>query len=153
MKLSVQEEYGLRCLVAIARKGPGASMTIPELSVHEGLTQPHIAKLMSVLRKSGFVTSSRGQIGGYALAREPKAIGLSELLSAMGGRLVDERFCERHSGNEDTCVHLHESCVFHRLWASVQDAVDGVLGALTLQDVLDDRIGPRTNVAFQELVR
>ena len=37
MKLSSQEEYGLRCLLRIARKGDGGSLTIPEISEVEGI--------------------------------------------------------------------------------------------------------------------
>ncbi|ARU39689.1 hypothetical protein CCB80_00435 [Armatimonadetes bacterium Uphvl-Ar1] len=63
MKFSAQEEYGLRCLIALARKGVGQSMTIPEISDQEGLTSSHVAKILAILRRSGFVASTRGQSG------------------------------------------------------------------------------------------
>ena len=39
MKLSAQEEYGLRCLLRLGREGEGASLTISELSRREGISK------------------------------------------------------------------------------------------------------------------
>ena len=50
MKLSATEEYGLRCLLQLAKCGDGRSLTIPEISRAEGLSVPNAAKLMRVLR-------------------------------------------------------------------------------------------------------
>ena len=64
MKLSSQEEYGLRCLLRVGREGTAGSVTIPELSRSEGISEPNVAKMMRVLREGGFVNSTRGQAGG-----------------------------------------------------------------------------------------
>ena len=69
MKLTSQEEYGLRCLLRIARQGEGGALTIPEISEAEGISSYYVAKLMRILRRGGFVTSARGQAGGYTLSR------------------------------------------------------------------------------------
>src|SRR4051794_21206060 len=98
MKFSAQEEYGLRCLLQIARLGEGGSMTIPEISRVEGLTPTHVAKLTMILRKEGFIRSTRGHGGGYTLARAPEQIAVGEVLAALGGKLYDEEFCNRHAG-------------------------------------------------------
>ena len=70
MKLNSSEEYGLRCLLQLARQTPG-SLTIPEISQAEGITHHNVAKLLRILRQGGFVASARGQQGGYALAKPP----------------------------------------------------------------------------------
>ncbi len=139
MKFSAQEEYGLRCLVAIARQGSEASLTIPEISRMEGLTPSHVAKLMAILRKSGFVKSTRGQLGGYSLSKEPMKIKIKDVLESLGGRLFHDGFCDRHSGIEPHCVHEGD-CLLHPLWTNIQEAVDVVVSRYTLEDVLDQRI-------------
>jgi len=55
MKLSANEEYGLRCLVRIGYAGKGGSLTIPEMSQAEGVSPAYAAKILRVLRKGGFV--------------------------------------------------------------------------------------------------
>jgi Rrf2 family protein len=64
MRFSTQEEYGLRCLLQLARRGASASMSIAEIAQAEGLSQANTAKLMRMLRLAGFVASVRGQEGG-----------------------------------------------------------------------------------------
>ncbi len=69
MKLSSQEEYGLRCLLRIGARGDGGTLTIPEISRAEGISPEYVAKLMRILRRGGLVTSARGAAGGYTLSR------------------------------------------------------------------------------------
>ena len=52
MKLTTQEEYGLRCLLRLGREGAGQSLTIAELSRQEGISAPNVAKMMGILRRA-----------------------------------------------------------------------------------------------------
>ena len=106
MKLTSQEEYGLRCLLRVGREGTGGSLTIPELARAEGISEPNVAKMMRILRRAGFVTSTRGQSGGYALSRPAEEIGLGQVLATLGGRLYEPAFCDGHSGLERLCTHM-----------------------------------------------
>ncbi len=135
MKLTSQEEYGLRCLLRVGRAGQGESLTIPELSRAEGISEPNVAKMMRVLRRGGFVTSTRGQSGGYALSRPAGEIMVGQVLATLGGRLYEAAFCEGHSGLERSCMHMPD-CSIRSVWRLVQRAVDQVLGKITLKDLL-----------------
>jgi Rrf2 family protein len=134
MKFSAQEEYGLRCLLAIARATCG-SATIPEISRQENLTESHVAKLLMILRRKGFVDSTRGHAGGYSLSKPADKTVVGDVLAALGGRLYDEGYCEKHTGKGEACVH-GSGCVITGLWHSIQEAVDGVIYNVTLQDLL-----------------
>lgn len=139
MKFSAQEEYGLRCLIAIAKMGPGASLTIPEVSEMEGMTTSHAAKILAILRRSGFVKSTRGQLGGYTLARNPSQIVLRDVLEPLGGRMFGQAFCDRHTGVRDECVHQTD-CLLRPLWSSIQQAVDDIVGRYSLEDLMQGKI-------------
>lgn len=139
MKFSAQEEFGLRCLISIAREGEAGFLTILQISEREGLSGSHVAKLLSILRKHGFVKSVRGQQGGYRMARPPQAILVREVLEALGGRLYDSGFCLRHAGLGESCVH-ETDCTLRPLWGTVQNAVDRVIAMITLQDLLDGAV-------------
>jgi len=143
MKFSSQEEYGLRCLLQIARLGPEGSLTIPEIGKHEGLTSTHVAKLMMILRKGGFITSTRGQAGGYTLAKKPEEIPVGQVLEALGGKLYDAEFCEKHAGQNSICTHAVD-CSVRSLWQVIQQSVDQVVDRLTLADLIKD--GEKANV-------
>src|SRR5438552_18352318 len=89
MKLSAQEEYGLRCLLRLAGAGEGQSLTIPEIGRAEALSIAYVAKLMRILRQGKFVKSVRGQTGGYTLAPNPENIPIGGVVAAPCGRLVE----------------------------------------------------------------
>jgi Rrf2 family protein len=137
MKVSAQEEYGLRCLMQMARNGAEASLSIPEISRAEGLSAPNVAKLMRVLRLGGLVSSVRGQEGGYVLARPPESITLDQVLEVLGEPLFGTRFCEQHTGAERTCAHRRD-CSMRPVWISIQRRVNDVLARTSLRDLLRD---------------
>lgn len=138
MKFSAQEEYGLRCLLALARLGEGASITIPQISQRENLTVSHVAKLMAILRSAGVVKATRGQQGGYQMARQPGQIKVREVLEPLGGRLFDEDdYCDRFQGGE--CPHTSK-CEVKPLWRAIQRAVDLVVDCTTVQDLMDNQV-------------
>lgn len=137
MKFSTQEEYGLRCLIQIARRHNDGGMSIPQVSAAEGLSVAHVAKLLRILRISGFIESIRGYDGGYRLARPAEEILISEVLHTLGGKLFEEDFCERHPGTEvKFCSHT-PSCAVRSIWQNIQSAVDSVLHNITLSDLLE----------------
>ena len=135
MKLSAQEEYGLRCLLFMAKKGAGESLSIPEISRAEGLSIPNVAKLMRLLRLGGFVQSARGQAGGYTLSRSPEQITVASVMELLGGTFFGPHFCERHSGVERTCAHTSD-CAIRCLWSKINLMLQEVLGHTSLQDLL-----------------
>jgi Rrf2 family protein len=152
MKLSAQEEYGLRCLLQVVRHDPEGSLTIPEIARTEGLSVPHVAKLMRLLRRGGFVRSARGQAGGYKLARPADQINIGEVLAWLGGRLFEPNFCNIHSGVVKLCTHSVD-CSLRSLWRSVQFVVDQMLAKVTLADLLGDerKVGSWINDQRQHL--
>ena len=135
MKFSTQEEYGLRCLIRIARDGANKGLTIPEISRSEKLTAPNVAKLVRILRIGGFLESSRGQTGGYSLSREPENIFISDVLNVLGGRLYDKGFCSTHTGLDAVCTNSID-CSIRSLCQLVQNAVDLVTTKITLKDII-----------------
>lgn len=136
MKITAQEEYGLRCLLQVARAPEGESLTIPEVAAAEGLSVPYVAKLLSVLRQAGMIESVRGRSGGYRLARSPEQIGLGSLLLTLGEPLFDEPdYCEKHAGVGDSCVH-HGACSLRALWGTLEQWIRHSLDQVTLADLL-----------------
>ncbi len=140
MKLSAQEEYGLRCLLTLARAEPGSSLTIPQIAEAERISGPNVAKLLRVLKAGGFVVALRGQSGGYALARKANEVNVGDVLACLGGRIFDAAFCGRHSSATRGCGH-NSDCSVRSVWRLVQRAVDDVLSRLTLADLLVEESG------------
>jgi Rrf2 family protein len=126
-------------------------MTIPEISRVENMAQTHVAKIMMILRKSQFIESTRGQLGGYALARPAEEINVGDVLNALGGRLYDEGFCGKHGGANESCSHAVD-CSVRSLWQVIQNSVDSVLDRISLAELLKDET-PVSNVRFMSAPR
>ena len=138
MKLSANEEYGVRCLVRLAYAyDAGQSLTIPEISHAEGVSPSYAAKILRILRKGGFIKAARGKEGGYTLARPAGAISLGQAIDALGGRLFESNFCDSHTGQAAICTRSVD-CSVRSLWRAVQVAVDQVLSQATLRDLLQN---------------
>jgi Rrf2 family protein len=141
MKITSQEEYGLRCLLRLARAEEGRSLTIPEIAADEALSAAYVAKLLSVLRQAGLIESVRGRSGGYRLAASASAIRLGAVLTALGEPLFDEpHFCGRHPGTEASdgkCVHLG-SCTLRELWHTLEHWMRRALDNITLADLMQN---------------
>ena len=74
MKITSQEEYGLRCLLQLARTPQGQIVSVKEIGIKEGLSSAYVEKLLRILSKTGLVHSVRGLKGGYVLNRPPSAV-------------------------------------------------------------------------------
>lgn len=137
MKITAQEEYGLRCLLQLAMAADGHSLTIPEIAAAEGLSQPYVAKILAVLRQANLIESVRGRSGGYRLAKTPAEIGLGAVLRVLGEPLYeDPLYCQRHAGSESegNCVH-HGACSLRALWLTLELWMKHTFDQITLADL------------------
>ncbi len=135
MKITAQDEYGLRLLLQIARADQDDGLSISQLSELEGLSPSYVGKLTRQLRLAGFIESTRGQKGGYVLSRPADQILVKDVLRTLGGPLFDDSFCSNHTGGFRFCTNSVD-CSLRSLWTMIQLAVDHVLEDLTLQDLI-----------------
>jgi Rrf2 family transcriptional regulator, iron-sulfur cluster assembly transcription factor len=135
MKITAQEEYGLRLLIRIASYRDTEGMSIPQLSEAEGISPHYVAKLTRILRIGGFINSTPGYKGGYVLSKPSNEIIINKVLKALGGSLFDQAFCGSHSGALKLCTHSVD-CSSRSLWQMIQYTVDQLLDKVTLHDLV-----------------
>jgi len=136
MKITAQEEYGLRILLRIASCKDAEGMSIPQLSEAEGISPHYVAKLTRVLRIEGFINSTPGYKGGYVLARSSKEIVINKVLKSLGGTLYNQEFCGTHSGVLKLCTNSVD-CSSRSLWKMIQFTLDQLLDKVTLHDLVN----------------
>jgi Rrf2 family protein len=139
MKISSQEEYGLRCLMQVARDSGDSPLPISEIAMQEGLSVEYVGKLLMKLRKGGLVDSVRGKAGGYVLARPPAEISLKLVLDVLSEPIYDPAYCERFSGTETTCVHVGE-CGIRPIWSIVNRFLADALAGVTIADLIESEV-------------
>jgi Rrf2 family protein len=134
MKISAQEEYGLRCLVQLATLRDGESLTLPQIAEREGISTANAGKLMWLLNKAGFVQSTRGTKGGYVLARPAKDIRLSEIIRVLDEDVLTQH-CGSYTGVLDKCVHTGD-CGIRPVIVGLHEIVENALSQITLAQLV-----------------
>ena len=134
MKITAVEEYGLRCVLRLAREPAGHALTVAQIAGREGLTVPHVGKLMAILRQAGLVDSVRGRGGGYVLPRHPSLISVEQVLNALGEPLFDASYCQSHPGTQSVCNHQVD-CSIRSVWEMLGEMIQRVLRQTSLADL------------------
>ncbi len=135
MKISAQDEYGLRILLQIARAHPEDGLSLSQLGELENISQAYAAKITRSLRLAGFIQSIRGHKGGYILAMSPKEIYVNKVLKALGGAIYDDKFCGQHAGNLSLCTNSVD-CSLRSLWTILQLSMDKLLDQISIHDLM-----------------
>jgi Rrf2 family protein len=140
MKVSAQEEYGLRCLLQLAQLGAGEFLTLAQIAEREGISQPNAGKVLWLLNKAGLVNSIRGMRGGYLLARPASEIHLNEIIKVLDEDVL-EGHCKSYPGLLDSCVHTGD-CGIRSVIVNVHEVVERALSSITLAQL----VGTEQNV-------
>ena len=85
MKVSTRTEYGIRLLIQLARQDGGGPVSLAGIARREKLPHPYLEQLVGQLRRAGLVSATRGQAGGYQLARPAELISMAEAVRHPGG--------------------------------------------------------------------
>jgi len=135
MKISAQEEFGLRCLLQLARaETQEESLTLTQIARLEGISVANAGKLMWILNKAGLVQSQRGTKGGYRLARPASNIHLNEVISVLDEQRI-ETHCSSYAGVLASCVHTGD-CGIRPVILELHQIVDNALSEITLSQLL-----------------
>jgi Rrf2 family cysteine metabolism transcriptional repressor len=130
MKLSTRSRYGLRAMydLAVNQNGPVSLKTIAQ---RQEISEAYLEQLFASLRRAGLVVSSRGAQGGYELSRPSSEISIGEILNALEGStsITD---CVGGEGCKNASF-----CPSHPVFARIQEAIDGVLGSITLENMIE----------------
>lgn len=137
MKITSQEEYGLRCLLQLARAPQGQLITVKEVAEKEGLSNAYVEKLLRMLSKASLVHSVRGIKGGYLLNKPPAQISLGQVVRALGSLPTTSHMCTVFTGNQDACVHMSD-CGIRSVWSGLTTLLQDFLDQTTIASLLEN---------------
>jgi len=139
MKISSRTEYGIRVLVTLARNQGEGCLSLAEIARREKLPHAYLEQLVGDLRRAGLVTATRGQAGGYRLARPAGEIAMTDAVRALEGPLL-----EMPCAGADDLEHCDrpQPCSVHEVFQRVYETLSISLGATNLADVAATAGGP-----------
>jgi Rrf2 family protein len=137
MKITALEEYGLRCLVRIAEHDGDEPISAREIAESEGLSLPYTQKILRELSEGGIVAAQRGAHGGYYLEHSVDEISLGDVMRQLGGMVELDEFCDEHTGQRDSCVHVCD-CSIRPVWARISAFVAKTMDNVPLSILTED---------------
>lgn len=134
LHFSTRGEYGVRLMVELARHYGTGPVSLSEMADHESLPRPYLEQLVVSLREGGLVISTRGARGGYELARQPRDIRMSEVITALEGPIAP-MICASDDAHDAEACQRAGFCNVERLWQRVRAAIVQALDSMTLDEL------------------
>lgn len=138
MKVSTRAEYGIRALIDLARHYGEGPVQSHDIARRQGLPEPYLNQLMTVLRRAGLVHSKRGPSGGHVLARSPESITVGEAFLILEGSVAPWLCVEEEDAH---CIYA-PGCGLRPVWQAVKAATEEVLTRTTLAHLVDPALVP-----------
>jgi len=132
MKLSTKGRYGTRALLDLALHSKEEPVLLRDIAQRQQISLPYLEKLVAPLKAGGLVRSARGVKGGISLAKPAQEITLCEVIQVLEGPTApvdcvnDPDLCDRS-----------RFCATRDVWSELKTAIDSVLGATTLRDLVE----------------
>ncbi|QSJ19026.1 Rrf2 family transcriptional regulator [Nostoc sp. UHCC 0702] len=131
MKLTTRGHYSVKALLDLSLQPGYGPVSVRAIAKRQDIPAPYLEKLLIEMRRAGLVTSIRGSIGGYQLAREPAQISIGQILEAVGENIT-------HLHHHTPTPAQAEDWVTFTLWQRLNQKLKEALYSITLADLYYD---------------
>lgn len=130
--LTNKAKYGLRamCVLADAKEEWLQAKTI---AARSNTPEKFLEAILVDLRRSGFVVSRRGHLGGHRLARPAEEVMVGDLIRAIDGPLAPVRCASMTAYEPCSDCSDPEHCAVRELMRETRAALSGVLDTCSLR--------------------
>ena len=135
MRLTTKSRYGTRLMLDLALNAQNKPVRLSEISNRQGISLKYLEKLISKLKKTGFVKSMRGPYGGYMLAKPMKDISVGDIVRVLEGSdaITD---CTESEDVCGTCTRAGE-CLTQYIWAETGKAMFEKLDSFKIDKLIN----------------
>lgn len=130
LKISKRVEYALFAVQTMAHQT--GLVSAKEIAARFDISFTLLAKVLQQLVRAGYVRSSQGVAGGYALAVAPTDISIADIIAAVEGDSPAIVSCQ--SKHDHDCS-VHESCTIKEPLAVLQERIDETFRSMTVAEL------------------
>jgi Rrf2 family iron-sulfur cluster assembly transcriptional regulator len=134
--LSTKSSYATRAIYELSRawnKGID-KLTLKEIVAKQDVPTDYMEKLLFQLKRAGIVKTIRGKNGGYALAKDPSDIRVSDIVTLMEN--PTKRLNCLVKGKSLEC-DIFDYCMIKYVWDDAYRAMTKALSKYTFQDLIE----------------
>jgi Rrf2 family cysteine metabolism transcriptional repressor len=130
MKISTRARYGTRAMLDLAlHQGQGPVM-VKNIAERQQISRRYLEQLLFTLKLAGMVRSTRGNRGGFTLAKKPSQITILDIVETLDGSVAPVGCVD-----EPDLYMRSQFCAAHDIWAEVKKAAGKVLQSITLEEL------------------
>ena len=131
LRLSKKTDYAIILLTHLGEVGDHVSAQ--KVAAHYQLPYPMVANILKQLVSSGLIESTRGQRGGYVLARPADEIKLSEIIE-----VIDSPFSLVECVHNDDLCKIYQCCPTQRPLIALHNKIQQFFEETTLAAIIAD---------------
>ncbi len=130
MKISTKGRYALRVMIDLAVNDKGDYVSLKDISNRQEVSLKYLEQIMAMLNKVGYVKSTRGNNGGYRLAKSPEEYKVGDILRKTEGDLAPIACV-----NGEECGK-RENCKTFKFWQGLDNVINEYVDSKTLADLI-----------------
>ncbi len=130
MKISTKGRYALRVMIDLAVNDRGDYVSLKDISNRQEVSLKYLEQIMAMLNKAGYVKSTRGNNGGYRLAKSPEEYKVGDILRKTEGDLAPIACV-----NGEECGK-RENCKTFKFWQGLDNVINEYVDSKTLADLI-----------------
>ena len=136
LKISTKGRYALRMLIELGCHSGDSYVSLKEVSENQNISKKYLEQIVPLLSKSGILRTTRGNHGGYILAKPASEITVADVLRATEGSLAPVSCLEQPVND---CPRA-DICPTLELWQGLMRTVEDYLERYSVQDLVDRKL-------------
>ena len=129
MRISTKGRYALIIMMELATSPKDEYVSLKEIADKQEISLKYLEKIVAILNKAQYVQSSRGNSGGYMLAKEPKEYKIGDILRTAEGDLSPIECLQGECGKKGGCKTFE-------FWKGLDGVIENYIDGKTLADFI-----------------
>ena len=140
MQLTRAADYGVRVMIQLALPESDGRVSLPGLAQATDAPESFLSKVLQELARAGFLSSHRGQCGGFSITPRGREVTIRQVIEAIDGPIC-LNVC---LANGRPCLRTAR-CPAHPVWAQAQHAMLDVLNSVTVTAMAGQALALRSD--------
>jgi len=132
MKLTSRSEYALLALIYLSRQPSSSYVSVDSIAAAQRIPAKFLEQILLTLKRARYLSSSKGQRGGFKLARPAKSVSLAEIIRLFDGALAPTESVSKYF-YEPTPIEKEKGLI--RVFREIRDYMSEKLEKTTLEDL------------------
>ncbi len=132
LRISKLADYSSVIMTHLAASG--VRLTAKQIAISTKISHPTVTKLLKILSKTDFLSSTVGNQGGYKLAKPAEQITLLDIINSIEG----DFYLTECSKNIVIC-NIYNNCQISKHWKAINSFIKDTLQGVALSDLILDR--------------